>query len=762
MEKFGKAQSFTRLEDVRFLKGEGRYIDDVAPENAYFGYFLRSQVAHGTIAELGLDDARDLDGVHLILTADDLEAAGVALDMWSLRMTNVDGTKGAAPKRPPLAKGKVRFVGEAVAFIVADSIDVAKDAAEMIELDIDELDPHLEIAPGGPLVHDDVPDNLAYDFGIGDRDATEAAIADAAHVVTCEVADTRVAAVSMEPRGAYAEPIENGRMHFAFSGQGVWGPKGQIAKALGMDEDDLKVTTPDVGGGFGMKGQMYPEYIVLVHAARVLNHPVRWIADRSESLLTDNAGRALTHTATLAFDTDFRITAYKVESLSDLGAYNGQFGQGIQAQLFSRVLTGVYDIQTAWLNTKGVYTNTVQVDAYRGAGRPEAIYLLETMMDRAARALGIDPWDIRRRNFIAPEAFPYDTIVGETYDVGEFNKVLSRVADEADLQGYAKRHEDSEKAGKLRGIGLCYYIESILGSPEEDATLEFTEDGRALLYVGTQSNGQGHETVYAKFLSDQTGIPVDRIEIVQGDSDRIARGGGTGGSRSVTVQNNVTLQTVAKVVEGFSAFLAEVEEVAVEDVSFDDEVFRIKGSNLTPTMLDAAALAKAKGRDDLLRTTETAKLPARSFPNGAHVAEVEVDPETGVTRLDRYTVTDDFGNMINPLLVEGQVHGGVVQGMGQLMMEQLVTDEDGQVLTASFMDYAMPRADNTPFMKFTTEPVPSTANVMGMKGCGEAGTVGSMAAIGNAITDALWQRGVRDPQMPYTPLRVWQMLRDAE
>ncbi|WP_288930066.1 xanthine dehydrogenase family protein molybdopterin-binding subunit [uncultured Maritimibacter sp.] len=762
MEKFGKAQSFTRLEDVRFLKGEGRYIDDVAPENAYFGYFLRSQVAHGTIAELGLDDARDLDGVHLILTADDLEAAGVALDMWSLRMTNVDGTKGAAPKRPPLAKGKVRFVGEAVAFIVADSIDVAKDAAEMIELDIDELDPHLEIAPGGPLVHDDVPDNLAYDFGIGDRDATETAIADAAHVVTCEVADTRVAAVSMEPRGAYAEPIENGRMHFAFSGQGVWGPKGQIAKALGMDEDDLKVTTPDVGGGFGMKGQMYPEYIVLVHAARVLNHPVRWIADRSESLLTDNAGRALTHTATLAFDTDFRITAYKVESLSDLGAYNGQFGQGIQAQLFSRVLTGVYDIQTAWLNTKGVYTNTVQVDAYRGAGRPEAIYLLETMMDRAARALGIDPWDIRRRNFIAPDAFPYDTIVGETYDVGEFNKVLSRVADEADLQGYAKRHEDSEKAGKLRGIGLCYYIESILGSPEEDATLEFTEDGRALLYVGTQSNGQGHETVYAKFLSDQTGIPVDRIEIVQGDSDRIARGGGTGGSRSVTVQNNVTLQTVAKVVEGFSAFLAEVEEVAVEDVSFDDEVFRIKGSNLTPTMLDAAALAKAKGRDDLLRTTETAKLPARSFPNGAHVAEVEVDPETGVTRLDRYTVTDDFGNMINPLLVEGQVHGGVVQGMGQLMMEQLVTDEDGQVLTASFMDYAVPRADNTPFMKFTTEPVPSTANVMGMKGCGEAGTVGSMAAIGNAITDALWQRGVRDPQMPYTPLRVWQMLRDAE
>ncbi|MEC7762494.1 MAG: xanthine dehydrogenase family protein molybdopterin-binding subunit [Pseudomonadota bacterium] len=762
MEKFGKAQPFTRLEDVRFLKGEGRYIDDIAPENAYFGYFLRSQQAHGTITELNLDEAREMEGVHLILTAEDLIEAGVQMKMFGVQMPNRDGSKGASPDRPLLAHGKVRFVGEAVAFIVADSINAAKDAAEMIELDIDELEPHLEIAPGGPLVHDDVPDNLAYDFGIGDADATEAAIAEAAHVVTCDVADTRVAAVSMEPRGGYAEIMEDGRLHVAMSGQGVWGPKGQIAKALGLGEDDLRVTIPDVGGGFGMKAQMYPEYIVLAHAARALNHPVRWMADRSESLLSDNAGRGLTSKATLAFDADHKITAYKVETYSDLGAYNSQFGQAIQANLFARVLTGVYDIKTAFQNARGIYTNTVQVDAYRGAGRPEAIYLLETMMDRAARALGVDAWDLRRKNFIPVEAFPYDTVTGETYDVGDFNKVLGRVAEESDLQGYMARHEESDKAGKLRGIGLAYYIESILGSPEEDATIEFTEDGRAVLYVGTQSNGQGHETVYAKFLSDQTGIPVDRIEIVQGDSDRIKRGGGTGGSRSVTVQNNVTLATVSKVVEGFSAFLAEVEEVALENVSFDDEVFRIKGSNLTPTMLDAAALAKSKGRDDLLRITETAKLPARSFPNGAHVAEVEIDPETGVCELLRYTITDDFGNMINPLLVEGQVHGGVVQGMGQLMMEQLVTDEDGQVLTASFMDYAMPRADNSPFMKFTTEPVPSTANVMGMKGCGEAGTVGSMAAIGNAITDALWARGVRDPQMPYTPLRVWQMLEDAK
>lgn len=761
MEKFGRSQPFTRLEDVRFLKGEGRYIDDIAPEGAYFGYFLRSPVAHGTITTLDVAAARDAEGVHLVLTAEDLAEAGVEMDMYAIRIANRDGTRGAATARPPLARGKLRFVGEAVAFIVADSLNAARDASEMIELDFDELEPHLEIAPGGAPVHDEVPDNLAYDFGLGDEAATEAAIAEAAHVVTAQVDDTRVYAVSMEPRGGFAEVTDDGRLHLAMSGQGVWGPKRQIARALGIDAEELRVTNPDVGGGFGMKGQMYPEYIVLTQAARMLGHPVRWMADRTESLLSDNAGRALTHTATLAFDADYRITAYKVETLSDLGAYNSEFGQAIQSNLFARVLTGVYDIRTAWQNTRGVYTNTVQVDAYRGAGRPEAIFLLETMMDRAAREMGLDAWELRRRNFIPAGAFPYDTVSGETYDVGDFHRVLDRLTDEADLRGYLRRHEESAQAGKLRGIGLAYYIESILGSPEEDATIEFTGDGRVLLYVGTQSNGQGHETVYAKFLSDQAGIPVEKIEIVQGDSDRIARGGGTGGSRSVTVQNNVTLVALDTVVKGFAAFLAGIEGVDADAVRFDDEVFRIPGSNLTLTLLDAAALARAEGREDLLRVTETARLPARSFPNGGHVAEVEIDPETGQSALVRYTVTDDFGNMINPLLVEGQVHGGVVQGMGQLMLERAVTDEDGQVLTASFMDYAMPRADTVPFMRFTTEPVPSTANVMGMKGCGEAGTVGSMAAIGNAMTDALWQAGVRAPQMPYTPLRVWQMLRDA-
>jgi len=577
-----------------------------------------------------------------------------------------------------------------------------------------------------------------------------------------EIDDSRLIASSMEPRGAWAEVMDDGRLHFAFSGQGVWEPKKQLAKALGMAPEALRVTIPDVGGGFGMKAQMYPEYIVLAQAARLLDRPVTWMADRSEAMLSDNAGRDLRHVATLAFDADLRITGYRVETVSNLGAYAAQFGQMIQTSLFSRVVTGVYDIPATHLRVEGVFTNTTQVDAYRGAGRPEAIYAIETIMDRAARELDVDPWELRCRNFIPAEAFPYTTVAGEEIDVGDFPRLLARVEEVADRDGFEARREASAARGKLRGLGLCYYIEAILGDPSEDVTVEFTDDARVRLYVGTQSNGQGHETVYAQFLSDQTGIPVDRIEVVQGDSDRIARGGGTGGSRSVTVQTNVTLVAVETMVQGFAAFWAGEIGMAPEVVQFDDEVFRAPGSNLTPTMMDVAALAHAAGRDDLLKVTESARLAARSFPNGAHVAEVEVDPETGQSAVVRYSVTDDFGNLINPLLVEGQVHGGVAQGLGQVMMERVVHDDEGQLLTASFMDYALPRAQDMPPITFTTEPVPSTANPMGMKGCGEAGTVGAMAAVGNAMADALWQAGVRDPQMPYTPERVWRMLAAAK
>tara|TARA_R110000764_G_scaffold233699_1_gene327081 strand:+ start:1109 stop:3406 length:2298 start_codon:yes stop_codon:yes gene_type:complete len=759
MDKFGKSQSTVRVEDVRFLTGAGRYVDDITPKDALHAFVLRSPVAHGTITELDVSEAKDAPGVQLVLTYDDLEAAGMNTGMQGATVDNRDKTKGAAPKRPILATGKLRYVGEPVAVIFADKYEQARDAAELIVLDYDELPAKMDLVPGGETLHAEAPDNRAFDWGMGDEDATQAAFDAAANTVSLEIGDNRIIVNSMEPRGCYAE-MEGDRIHVAINAQGVWAHKDQLAEALQVDKEQIRVTNPDVGGGFGMKAMGYPEPFVLAHATRTLNRPVRWMSDRGEAMMSDNGGRDLVSLAELAFDADHKITAYRVRTRCNLGAYNSQFGQPIQTQLFSRVLMGVYDVQTTWLQVEGYYTNTTQVDAYRGAGRPEAIYVLERVMDRAARELGIDPWELRRRNFIKPNQFPYKTATGETYDVGDFNKVLNRMVTEADDDGFATRKAADAERGLLRGRGTCYYIESILGDPSEGAKVTFNEDGTVSIYVGTQSNGQGHETVYAKFLSDQTGIPHDLITVIQGDSDLIKQGGGTGGSRSVTTQNNATLATVDVILTSFKEFLSGEMGVEPSEIKFDDERFRAEGSNLTPTILEVAALAREVERDDLLKHEARASLPARSFPNGAHVAEVVIDPDTGVTTVDRYTVVDDFGNLINPMLAEGQVHGGVAQGIGQAITEHVVYDEDGQLLSASFMDYAMPRAYDVPWIGFTSEPVPSTANIMGMKGCGEAGTVGALAAVSNAVQDALWERGVRQADMPFTPMRVWEMLKN--
>ncbi|MGR3466972.1 MAG: xanthine dehydrogenase family protein molybdopterin-binding subunit [Shimia sp.] len=760
MDKFGKAQPVKRREDIRFLTGAGRYIGDTAPHGALTAYVLRSPMAHGTVTGLDTTEAESAPGVHLIVTAESLHAAGVTQGMTGSLVKNRDGTKGAAPRRPILAEGRVRFVGEAVALIVADTPEAARDAAELIELDIDELPVHLGLAPGGEAIHPEAPDNIAFDWGMGDQAATEAAFASAAHTVRLDVGDNRIICNSMEPRGCWAD-FQDGRLHMANSGQGVWGLKKDLARVLSLDPEDVRVTNPDVGGGFGMKAFDYPENYLVAFAAKSLGRPVAWVGERTESMLSDNGGRDLTSTAELAFDEGHRITAYRVTTHCNLGAYNSGFAQAIQTDLFSKVLCGTYDVKTAWLNVIGLYTNTVQVDAYRGAGRPEAIYVLERAMDAAARQLCVDPWELRRRNFIAPDAFPYTSATGMPYDVGDFARVLSRVEAEADRAGFPARRDESAANGKLRGIGLCYYIESILGDPKETTRVVFTDDGGAEIHVGTLSNGQGHETVFTQFLADHTGIPVERIVFRQGDSDLIPTGGGTGGSRSVTVQNTATLATVEKMVEGFTAFLADTEGVPAFEITFDDERFRIAGSNLTPTMLEVAEMAREAGRDDLRDVTNTITLQNRSFPNGAHVAEVEIDPETGVTEVVRYTVTDDFGNLINPMLVEGQIHGGVAQGIGQAITEHVVYDDEGQLLSATFMDYAMPRAVDVPMIGFTTEPTPSTYNPMGMKGCGEAGTVGALAAVTNAVQDALWAEGVRHVDMPFTPSRVWGMLNAA-
>lgn len=761
MQKFGKSQSVKRVEDVRFLTGQGRYVDDIAPKGALHGFVLRSSYAHGKIAALDVEAARAAPGVALVLTAADIVAAGFELGMKGVLMDNRDGTKGAAPLRPVLATDTVRYVGEAVAFVVATTIAQAKDAAELVGLEIDDLPVKLGLEAGGQEIHAEAPGNIAYDYGLGEEAAVADALSKAAQIVTLTVPDNRIIVCSMEPRGSYAE-IEDGRLHVCINGQGVWAAKSDLVHHMKVSKEDIRVTNPDVGGGFGMKGMMHPEAVMVAFATQILGVPVRWMSERTEAMLADNGGRDLSSTVTMGFDTAGKITAYKVENVSNMGAYNSGFAQAIQSLLFTKVMPGTYDIPCAWLHSVGFYTNTNPVDAYRGAGRPEAIYVLERAMDQAARELGIDPLELRRRNFIAPSNFPYTSATGVTYDVGEFGKVLSRAEEVSDIAGFAARRSASEARGLRRGLGLCYYIESILGDTSEVTTVVFDDDGRVQIHAGTQSNGQGHETVYAQFLSDQTGIPADQIRLIQGDSDIIPRGGGTGGSRSVTVQNAATLATVAVMVENFAGFLADREGVDPNDVSFDDERFRIAGSNLTPTMLEVAALARADGRADLKRFTKLNTLASMSFPNGAHFAEVEVDPATGKSLVVKYTVTDDFGNLINPMLAEGQVHGGVAQGIGQAMSEHVVYDEQGQLLTASFMDYALPRADEMPMIGFHTEPTPSLNNPMGMKGCGEAGTVGALAAVTNAMLDALAPLGVNEVTMPFTPHRVWEMINEGK
>ena len=464
MEKFGKSQSVKRVEDVRFLTGEGCYVDDIAPKGALRGYVLRSTIAHGTMEGLDVADAREADGIHLVLTLADLVDAGLNVAMDATIITNRDGTKAAAPERPILARDRVRFVGEPVAFIVADTLAQARDAAEMVELEIENMDAHVALSTGGEALHDCAPDNLAFDWSFGDEEAVKTALSAATHVVTVPVEDNRIIVNSMEPRGCYAEP-EGARLHVSVNGQGVWGTRDAVAQMLKIDKADVRVTNPDVGGGFGMKAMDYPETFLCASAARTLGRAVAWMSDRSEAMQSDNAGRDLASTATLGFDKDHRLIAYHVDTIANMGAYNSQYAQSIQTELFSKVLPGVYDVQAVFMRTLGVFTNTTQVDAYRGAGRPEAIFVLERAMDAAARQLDVDLWELRRRNFIKPAQFPYVSATAQPYDVGDFERILSRVAQEADVAGFANRRATSQTAGKLRGIGLCYYIESILGNP---------------------------------------------------------------------------------------------------------------------------------------------------------------------------------------------------------------------------------------------------------------------------------------------------------
>lgn len=756
MSKFGTSQSVARKEDVRFLTGAGRYIDDAAPEGALHAVFFRSPVAHARVRGLDVTEAAAAPGVVAVYTAADL-AGKLRNGIESAVVKNRDGTHGAKPRRPVLAEDVVCFAGEALAVVIAETREAGLDAAELVAFDFEELPVHVATAIGGPTIHPEAPENLGFDWAHGDEAATARAFAQAAHTTRLELVDNRAMAMSMEPRGCFAE-WDGGRLHVAFSGQGVWGLRDELAQAMGLDKATVRVTTPDVGGGFGMKAGAYPEYFACAFAARELGRPVRWFSTRSEAMLTDCDGRDHVTVAEAAFDADMKLTALRIDCVAGLGAYNGPYIQFIQSELALKVMPGVYDVQTTFFRVRGVYTNTAPMDAYRGAGRPEAIYVIERLMDWSARQLGADPVAFRRKSFIPREAFPYRTAAGETYDVGDFERVLDRALVEADVAGFGARKAESAARGKLRGLGLSYYIESILGAQNETTTIAFAEDGMVELLVGTQSNGQGHETAFAQILEERSGIPFERVRFVQGDSDRIAKGGGTGGSRSVTMQGNSINHAADVMIERFRPLAEEELEVAGVDLVFEEGAFRVAGTDRAVDLMTLSGVARRKGRTELLATTEEFTVPGRSYPNGAHFAEVEVDGETGRVEVMKYTVVDDFGYLINPMLAEGQVHGGVAQGIGQAVSEQVVFSEDGQLLSGSLMDYGLPRAADVPMIPFHAELVPSTANAIGMKGCGEAGTVGALAAVTNATLDALWDAGVRHVDMPLTPVRVWGWL----
>ena len=772
MAKFGIGQPVKRVEDQRLVTGNGRYTDDINIDGQAYLSVLRSPHAHAMIKSINIDEAKASPGVLGVYTAADLGDAGIPCFVTG-ELTNADGSAMIDPGHPILTGDKARYAGDNIAFVVAETKAQARDAADLIEVDYDILDAATDTRKaaeaGQPQVHDNVKNNLGLDWHHGDAAATDAAFAKAAHVTTLELINNRVICNAMEPRAAVSEyDATTGELTVHTTTQGGWPFRDTIAANLGMDAEKVVVMTPaDVGGGFGMKAMHYSEYSMTAFAAKALGRPVKWTGDRTESFLSDTQGRDHVTTAELAMDDANRILGMRVTTYANFGAYYYFFAPFIPTGAAVKVLPGVYDIPTISYTVKGVLTNTVPVDAYRGAGRPESIYCVERLVEKAAREVGMDVLEFRRLNFIKPDQMPYKTSVGELYDTGEFDKVMTACVDKADWAGAAARKAAAAAQGKYRGIGMCYYIESTMGDPNETAGIEFNDDGTVSVLVGTQANGQGHETAYAQVLHDRLGVPFENIQIVQGDTKRIKGGGGTGGSRSLTAQGMAINDASDKVIERGKAYAAQHFEAATADITFDDGTFTVVG---TDRKIDIIALAKsaksmaspADGIDGGLDAAATHKLDAWTFPNGCHIAEVEIDPDTGITTVDRYNIVDDFGVVVNPMLVEGQVHGGVVQGIGQALLENTVYDEGGQLLTGSFMDYTMPRADNMPSFDFSTIEVRCLNNAMGVKGCGEAGSVGSCASVINAIVDALYGLGVREVDMPATPEKIWRLTNGAK
>jgi aerobic carbon-monoxide dehydrogenase large subunit len=768
--KFAIGQPVRRHEDLRLITGQGRYTDDVGLPRMTQAFVLRSPAAHARIKRIDAAAARRMPGVLFVATGEDIRAAGLGDIDCTTPLMSRDGTPRHDTPRPLLALGKVRYVGQPVALVVAETLSAARDAAEAIEVEYEPLPVVTEakdaLAPGAPALFDHIAGNLVFDWDNdkGDAKATAAAFAEAAHVVTLDLVNNRVVANSMEPRNAIAdyEPA-TGRSILYTATQGPHFVRDPLAEALlKIPKDKLRVITPNVGGGFGMKAFVYPEQALVVWASRKLSRPVKWQEDRSEGFISDNQGRDHTTRAELALDASGRFLGLRVSTLANLGAYLSPFGSFVPTRS-TDLVSGLYSIGAIHVNVKGVCTNTVPVCAYRGAGRPEAAYLLERMVDAAARELKMSPDAIRRVNFVPPSAMPYTSATKLVLDSGEFEEVMDRCMAAAQWPTFPERRARSEGDGKLRGIGMATYTERCGGGFPETASIEF-KDERVELVMGNQEYGTGLVTSYKQLVSDQLGIDADCIEVIMGDTDRTPSGL-TGGSRAIAVGGAALYEAGRTIIGKASQIAAHVLEVSAQDITFADGVFSVSGTDLRIDLMDVAKASRdpaklPSGMAPGLDTTHHRVPPAETFPNGCHIVEVEIDPETGGVTVERYTIVDDFGRTINPLLLEGQVHGGIVQGIGQALLEHAVYDSDsGQLLSGSFMDYAMPRAGDIPAFAFSTHNVPSTSNPFGVKGAGEAGAVGAPPAVINAIVDALHHRvGARHIDMPATPRRVWETL----
>jgi aerobic carbon-monoxide dehydrogenase large subunit len=758
--KFGVGHPVRRKEDDALVRGAGHYVADHSPAGLAHGAVLRSPHAHARFKITNADAARQKPGVRLILTGDDIGEYG----MMPCNGRPAD-VKMDVPPFPILARDVVRHVGDAVAFIVADTLDQARDAAEAIEISWEQLPATIGAAEA---VKDGAPKvwpagNIAFEMGVGDKEPTQAAFKTAARVVSLTLVNQRLVTNYLDTRGAIAEyDAAEDRYTLTISSQGSHAVRDAVCRQiLNIPREKMRVVTPDVGGGFGTKLFPYREYALVAIASKSIGRPVKWIAERSEHFLGDSQGRDNVTTARLALDQKGKFLAIDVDLIADMGSYLSCYGPYIPAG-GAGLTPGVYDIPTCYVRVRGVYTNTVPVDAYRGAGRPEAAYVIERLVDAAAREIGTTPDALRRKNFIKPKAMPYESSTGKLYDSGEFAGHMARAQEIADWDGFKKRAAAAKRKGRIRGIGLSTYVEACGTMGPEKATVQLGKDGTITVLIGTQSSGQGHITAYAQLVADQLGLPPERVNVLQGDTDRVATGLGTGGSASLPSGGNSLAGAVKKLADNLKELAADALETSPADLEIADGAVRVAGTDRAISFPDLANRPDAT--EERLTTDDAFVMESLTYPNGTHLVEVEIDPATGATDIVNYVVVDDFGATINPLLLEGQVHGGAVQGIGQALMEDTVYDrESGQLMSASLMDYALPRASGMPSFTFETRNVPCKNNPLGVKGAGEAGAVGSCPAVINAIVDALWRSyGIRHIDMPATPARIWAAIAEEQ